>query len=202
MRSRAIFLDKDGTLIEDVPYNVKPQEIRLMPGAADGVQLLHRLGYRLVVISNQAGVARGYFAERELVKVAVRLQELLAEFGVPLGGFYYCPHDPAGSVHEYAVACACRKPSPGLIWRAAYELNIDIAGSWFIGDILDDIEAGHRSGCLTAFVDNGNETEWRISNERLPDIVAADLAQAAQFIGKWSNDTGALVYGYRSHSTH
>jgi D-glycero-D-manno-heptose 1,7-bisphosphate phosphatase len=142
MGERAVFLDKDGTLVEDVPYNVDPGRIRLTAGAVEGLCALHGAGYRLVVVSNQSGVARGYFPERALAVVEIRLRELLAEAGVPLAGFYYCPHHPHGSIGAYAVACPCRKPAPGLIVRAATEHGIDPGRSWLIGDILDDVEAG------------------------------------------------------------
>jgi histidinol-phosphate phosphatase family protein len=116
---QAVFLDKDGTLIENVPYNVDPGRIRLTPGAEEGLRRLHAAGYRLIVISNQSGVARGLFPEEALVAVERRLRGLLAEAGVPLLAFYYCPHHPEGVVPGLAVACACRKPEPGLILRAA-----------------------------------------------------------------------------------
>ena len=178
----AVFLDKDGTLVEDVPYNVDPALIRLGPGAIEGLRLLHAAGYPLVVISNQSGVARGYFAEEALGAVEARLRELLGEAGVPLDGFYYCPHHPEGSVDHYAVACACRKPLPGLIVRAAREHDVDLARSWFVGDILHDVEAAHRAGCRAVLLDNGHETEWETSPLRTPDLVAPDLAEAARAI--------------------
>ncbi|MBX6313276.1 MAG: HAD family hydrolase, partial [Isosphaeraceae bacterium] len=182
MTRRAVFLDKDGTLIEDVPYNVDPDLIRLAPGAAEGLTRLWAAGYRLVVISNQAGVARGLFPEEALAAVEKRLRDLMAGLGVPLAGFYYCPHHPEGTVVGYAVACDCRKPAPGLILRAAREQGIDLTRSWFIGDILHDIEAGRRAGCRTILIDNGHETEWVLSPLRRPHRVAADLAEAARII--------------------
>src|SRR5262249_17961086 len=151
----------DGTLIEDVPYNVDPEKIRLAPGAVEGLASLHESGYPLVIVSNQSGVARGLFPESALLKVERALRRMLAEFGVPLAGFYSCPHHPEGTVASHAIACRCRKPAPGLLRRAADELGIDLAQSWMVGDILDDIEAGRRAGCRTVLIDNGNETEWR-----------------------------------------
>jgi histidinol-phosphate phosphatase family protein len=179
---KAVFLDKDGTLVEDVPYNVDPARIRLAPGAREGLLALSAAGYRLVVVSNQSGVARGYFPETALGGVGERLRELLAECGVPLAGFHWCPHHPAGSVAAYAVECACRKPLPGLIVRAADDLGLDRRRSWMVGDILDDVEAGRRAGCRTVLLDNGHETEWLRSPERTPHLIAADLADAARLI--------------------
>jgi D-glycero-D-manno-heptose 1,7-bisphosphate phosphatase len=181
---RAIFLDKDGTLIENVPYNVDPERIRLLPGAADGLRSFHAAGYELFVITNQSGVARGYFDEEALGAVETRLRQLiLAETGVPLAGFYYCPHHPAGVVARYSCDCTCRKPGPGLILRAAAEHGISLGASWVIGDILDDIEAGNRAGCRTVLIDNGNETEWLAGPWRRPHLTALNLARAACLIG-------------------
>jgi D-glycero-D-manno-heptose 1,7-bisphosphate phosphatase len=182
MAVKGVFLDKDGTLVVDVPYNVDPALIRLAPGAGEGLRAVSAAGYRLVVVSNQSGIARGSFPESALVVVERRLRELLAECGVALAGFYWCPHHPGGNVADYAVACECRKPQPGLILRAARELGIDTGQSWMVGDILDDVEAGRRAGCRTVLLDNGNETEWLRSPARMPDLVAADLADAARLI--------------------
>jgi D-glycero-D-manno-heptose 1,7-bisphosphate phosphatase len=182
MSGRTVFLDKDGTLVEDVPYNVDPAAIRLAAGAAAGLPALQAAGYRLVVVSNQSGVAHGYFAEEALAGVERRIRELLAEFGVPLAGFYYCPHHPEGVNHRYARVCLCRKPNPGLLLQAAADDGIDLRQSWLIGDILDDVEAGQRAGCKTILLDNGHETEWVISSLRRPHHLAADLSEAAQII--------------------
>jgi histidinol-phosphate phosphatase family protein len=181
-RKRAVFLDKDGTLVEDVPYNVDPARIRLTEGAGPALAELQAAGYLLVVISNQSGVAHGYFSEAALTAVERQLRSLLRADGVSLAGFYYCPHHPDGRVDGYAVNCSCRKPAPGLLVRAAAELNIDRSQSWMVGDILDDIEAGRRAGCRTVLVDNGNETEWRSGPDREPERVASGLPEAARLI--------------------
>jgi D,D-heptose 1,7-bisphosphate phosphatase len=182
MREVAVFLDKDGTLVDDVPYNVHPDALSLSLGAADGARLLHQAGYRLIVVSNQSGVARGYFTERDLLPAEERLRELFAAAGAPLAGFYYCPHHPDGSVRRYAVSCECRKPHPGLILRAAREHKVDVDRSWAIGDILNDVEAGRRAGARTILIDNGNETEWLDGPLRRPHYRVTDLYQAAQII--------------------
>jgi len=176
---RGVFLDKDGTIIPDIPFNVDPERIELAPGSAEGLRVLSAAGYTLVVITNQSGVARGRFREEELVRVEMRLRELFEKSGARFDGFYYCPHHPEGSVSAYALSCTCRKPEPGLILRAAHELGIDCRRSWLIGDVLNDIEAGRRAACRTVLLNNGNETEWLLAPGRLPHHVATDLAQAA-----------------------
>jgi D-glycero-D-manno-heptose 1,7-bisphosphate phosphatase len=182
MRRPAVFLDKDGTLIEDVPYCVDPHKLRLLPGALEGLGRLQTAGYQLLVVSNQSGVAHGYFAEAALAAVEARLRALLGAAGIELAGFYYCPHHPAGRVKQYALDCDCRKPAPGLLLRAARELELELARSWMIGDILHDVEAGHRAGCRAVLIDNGNETEWELTALRAPEVIVADLSQAAAVI--------------------
>ncbi|RJG06716.1 HAD family hydrolase [Noviherbaspirillum cavernae] len=179
---RAIFLDKDGTLIENVPHNVNPELIALTWLAGPALQLFQQMGYALFVVSNQPGIAHGCFTEASLETVRHRLAELLAQYGVSLNGFYYCPHSADGMVAPYATQCACRKPEPGMLRRAAQEHGIDLARSWMIGDILDDVEAGMRAGCRTALIDNGNETHWHLSALRTPHVIAPDLHAAAQRI--------------------
>ena len=181
-RRRAVFLDKDGTLVDDVPYNADPKRIRLSAHAGEALARLGAAGYELIVVSNQSGVARGYFAEDALDAVAGRLGELLAPYDVRLGGFYYCPHHPDGVIAGYRTACCCRKPAPGLLWRAARDHDIDLSASWLIGDILDDVEAGARAGCATVLLHNGHETEWRYGPWRRPQHAALDLAEAAEII--------------------
>ncbi len=182
MAAPVVFLDKDGTLVEDVPYNVDPTRVRLAPGAAEGLPVLAAAGFRLAVVSNQSGVARGYFPESALEGVERRVRELLADIGVTLAGWFYCPHHPEGGVREYAVVCDCRKPAPGMILAAAQQLGADPRDCWVVGDILDDVEAGRRAGCRTVLLDNGNETEWLPGPLRVPHYRAADLKDTARLI--------------------
>ena len=168
---RAVFIDKDGTLVENVPYNVDPARVRLTPGAAPAVSAFAARGFRVIVVSNQPGIAFGKFTRHELARVEKRLKALLPG----LDAFYYCPHAPDDG-------CGCRKPAAGLLERAAREQRIELAASWMIGDILDDVEAGRRAGCRTLLLDNGNETEWNVTPERVPDHLAHDLAEAAGLI--------------------
>jgi D-glycero-D-manno-heptose 1,7-bisphosphate phosphatase len=107
---------------------------------------------------------------------------LWEEAGVTISGFYYCPHHPQGSVAKYAVTCECRKPNPGMLLRAADELQINLSDAWMVGDILNDVEAGNRAGCRTILIDNGNETEWKTGLYREPDFKAADLRESAEII--------------------
>jgi D-glycero-D-manno-heptose 1,7-bisphosphate phosphatase len=169
---KAIFIDKDGTLITDVPYNADPGKITLEPKADEAMQLLMENDYALIVVSNQSGIARGYFRESDLKEVADKIEELL---GLKFDGFFYCPHAADGN-------CLCRKPSPGMLLEAAKLLNIDLSRSWMIGDILNDVEAGNRAGCRSLLIDNGNETVWEMNRVRKPVYTAADLLDAAHFI--------------------
>src|SRR5262245_17499779 len=139
MSRRLVFLDKDGTLVEDVPNGVDPDQIRLREGAGEGLRHLREAGYGLVVVSNQSGVAQGRFPEAALVAVERRLRDLLAVEDLTLDGFSYCPHHPEGTVARYRTVCDCRKPGPGLLLRAAAALDGDLGRSWMIGDSLDDV---------------------------------------------------------------
>lgn len=181
---KAVFIDKDGTLITNVPYNADPALIRLEPGAAEALRMLHAHGYALVVISNQAGIAYGYFEDKDMQGVIERITGLLRWNDIRLDGFFYCPHHPNGSVKQYAIDCSCRKPKPGMLLKAAGMLNIDLEQSWMVGDILHDVEAGNRAGCRTVLLDNGNETEWHINRYRRPLYIAYGLVEAAQLIIK------------------
>jgi D-glycero-D-manno-heptose 1,7-bisphosphate phosphatase len=179
---RAIFLDKDGTLVEDVPYNIDPELVRLTPHAIDGLQLLQEHGFALFIVTNQAGMAKAFFSPNEWQRMQDYLSKLLASCGIYLSGFQVCPHHPQGSVADLALPCACRKPLPGMLLQAADEHSIDLRASWMIGDILHDVEAGKRAGCRTVLIDNGNETEWEINASRMPDLVVSDLLEAAHAI--------------------
>lgn len=183
---KAVFLDKDGTLIDDVPYNVEPSRIVLSAGAGAALRLLARLDYHLFVVSNQEGIAFGRFDATAMDTVGQRLYDLLLREQLTLDGFYWCPHHPDGSVAPYATTCYCRKPMPGLLLTAAHEHGIDLHSSWMVGDILHDVEAGNRAGCRTILLDNGNETEWRLGPRRVPTRMAPDLYTAAVLIASHS----------------
>jgi D-glycero-D-manno-heptose 1,7-bisphosphate phosphatase len=182
MMNKAVFIDKDGTLIKDVSYNVDTNLVEFESSAFEALKLMQENGYLLVIITNQPGIAFEYFTERELDKVHDYLQDSLKQKGVSLNGFYYCPHHVSGKLLNYAIACDCRKPAPGLLFKAAADMNIDLAGSWMIGDILNDMEAGNKAGCKTILINNGNETEWELNELRQPNFVATNLLQAARIV--------------------
>lgn len=179
MRRAAVFLDKDGTLIENVPCNVDPALLAFTHGAVGALQRLARAGYALFVVTNQPGVSFGLFDRAALDRALQALLSMLKEHGIELEGIYACTHRPAS---HGVVPCGCRKPQPGMLQRAADEHDIDLARSWMVGDILDDVQAGRRAGCRTVMLDVGHETEWRLTDERLPHFGVADLSEAADVI--------------------
>ncbi len=181
MTAPAVFLDRDGTLVHDRHYPRRPDELVLYDGIGPGLARLQHAGYRLVVITNQSGLARGLFTDHDLDRMHDHLREELARLGLRLDGVYHCPHHPDGTVPALAVACECRKPEPGMLRRAAADLDLDLARSWFLGDILDDVEAGHRAGCRTVLVDLGTEPPPP-SPLRRPDFVARDTAHALAIV--------------------
>lgn len=185
--ARAVFVDKDGTLVPNVPNNVDPTRITLSPGAGPALAKLRAIGYAIVLASNQGGIAHGLFHESDLDRVWWHLRTLLASYGVPLDGIYYCPHAPED-------LCRCRKPQPGLLLKAAAEHGYDLARSWMIGDILDDVEAGNRAGCRTILLNAGNETEWRRGPRRQPTYVARDLREASRFIVRGEGRPGRAAF--------
>lgn len=176
--NKAVFLDKDGTLIRDEPYNVDPAKVVFEDEVFEGLRTLQADGYRLVVVSNQPGLAMGLFSKIELDVLIRYFEDVFVENGLVLSGFYYCPHLPASAEN----ACECRKPEPGLLIQAASDLHIDLAHSWMIGDILNDVEAGNRAGCRTVLIDNGNETEWLEGPYRVPHYTTRHFKDAADYI--------------------
>jgi D-inositol-3-phosphate glycosyltransferase len=169
----AIFLDKDGTLVEDVPYNVDPALLRFTPNAVEALRMWRDAGFRLVVVTNQSGLSRGCFDLAGLKRLHAALAARLAEAGVPIDGFFACPH-------LCEARCACRKPRAGLLLEAARVLGIDLGRSWMVGDILNDVEAGHQAGCRSILLDVGHETQWLPGPGREPERRCTDLLEAAR----------------------
>ena len=175
MAVKAVFIDKDGTLVENVPYNVDPLKLVFTPHAVEALKLLTAFDYQLVVVTNQPGVALRYFDQPALDRLHQALRQRLREEGVELAGIYACPHAPYDG-------CMCRKPAPGMLYQAAQALDIDLTRSWMVGDILDDVEAGRRAGCRAALLDVGSETVWRYAALRVPHVRAGNLFDAARRI--------------------
>ena len=175
--NKAIFIDKDGTLIKDVPYNIDIAKMSYFEHSFDGLRMLWNDGYSIFIITNQSGIGRGIFNEDELNAM---LQCIASDFlanDVPLAGIYYCPHYPGSKNPAYDKDCFCRKPQPGLLLKAAREHNIDLSRSWMIGDAVTDMHAGKSAGCKVALVHHDHK-------EEIPDIdvVAVNLYEASQKI--------------------
>jgi D-glycero-D-manno-heptose 1,7-bisphosphate phosphatase len=177
MHKKAVFLDKDGTLIPDIPYNTDTNLISLEPFAAEGLQMLAAQGFELIIITNQPGIARGLISPQQFHAIHMKIRQLLTDQHLNLAGFYYCPHSG-----EEKPGCVCRKPASGLIHQAAMENEILLTDSWMIGDILNDVEAGKGAGCRAILIHNGNETEWVRSPLREPDFMVSNLKEAAEII--------------------
>lgn len=150
-----IFLDRDGTVIEEKHYLSRPEDVVLLPTVAETIARLNLLGIPVAVVTNQAGIARGYFPEGRLVEIHARLDELLAREGATINRYDYCPHHPVEGLGQYRIECDCRKPKPGMLNRAALPLKIDLSKSLMVGDRLGDLQAGANAGCQSALVRTG-----------------------------------------------
>ena len=182
----AVFLDRDGTLNEESGYLNHVDRLKLIDGAAEAVALLSRHGLKTIVVTNQSGVARGYFPETLLPRLHDKLQKLLIERGARLDAIYYCPHHPDVGEPPYRRDCECRKPKLGMIRRAEKEFSVDARKSYMVGDKISDVEFGRRAGCKTVLLLTGyGKGELEHNREQLngdPDHVAADILDAAKWI--------------------
>jgi D-glycero-D-manno-heptose 1,7-bisphosphate phosphatase len=182
--SEAVFLDRDGTLIEEVGYLDRPERVALYPYSADAIRALNRAGLRIVLVTNQSGVARGFFTESMVETVHAHIERLLADAGAHIDAYYYCPHHPDGKVAEYARVCDCRKPARGLVDRAARELGIDPARSFTVGDRWLDVALARTIGAAGVLVRTG----YGLTEEQRPvdglaaDAVVDNLVAAASWI--------------------
>ena len=186
MTSRpAVFLDRDGTLTDEVGYVNHPSRLRLLSRSAEAIRRLNAAGVPAVVVTNQAGIARGYFSQDVLDAVNATLVAQLAEAGARLDGVYVCPHHPTEGAPPYRARCECRKPKPGLLRRAAAELGLDLARSTMIGDKPSDLVPGREVGAATVLVLTGyGRGEWEYHRDRFavkPDHVADDLLDAVEW---------------------
>jgi D-glycero-D-manno-heptose 1,7-bisphosphate phosphatase len=192
VKRKAVFMDRDGTISEEVGYVNHPSRYRVFPYSAEAVGLINREGWLAILVTNQAGVARGYFPEDMITKVHSILSEKLAAGGAHLDAIYYCSHHPSVGSPPYRLDCDCRKPKPGLIQQAAREFDIDLENSWMIGDRYSDVEMARRAGVKAGFVLSGyGHGEWEFQRTTWttePDIVVPDLLEAVKTIlGKRGN---------------
>ncbi|NJN17416.1 MAG: HAD family hydrolase [Oscillochloris sp.] len=196
MPTPALLLDRDGTLVEPRHYPRRPEELVLYPNLSAGLRRFQAAGWKLALITNQAGIAHGYFSEADLAAMHQHLTAQLAQQDIQLSGVFYCPHHPEGIVERFAHVCNCRKPQPGMLINAAEQLRIDLDHSWFIGDILDDIEAGNRAGCRTVLVDLGTEARPQDPIRR-PTAVARNTAHALAIVAALSDLGPAVELDYQ-----
>lgn len=196
---KTVFLDKDGTIIKDIPYNADPKLVEFLPGVFSGLKMLRDAGFSFVIVTNQSGVAMNYFSERELIRVEKKLRHEFSLADLSLTDFYYCPHHPDGIIEKYSFSCSCRKPMPGMIEQAAYEHSIDLSVSWMIGDTVYDVEAGKKTGLKTILVDKTADGYWLADNSRIrPDYVVKDFFQAAAIIAR---SEGMIIHSTFSNIT-
>ncbi|MCX7828541.1 MAG: HAD family hydrolase [Thermanaerothrix sp.] len=171
--NRAVFLDRDGVIIRDVGYLGEPAGVELLPGVPKALGRLKEAGWMLVVVTNQSGIGRGFFSEEDHLMVRRRMEELLYDFGVRLDGYFHCPHGPM-------EGCFCRKPRPGLVLKASWELQIDPARSFVVGDKMSDVELAWNVGALGILV--GDDAPSAVYHARGPILRTPGLAGAAELI--------------------
>ena len=153
MKDKAVFFDRDGVLNVDVDYLYKISDLRWVEGAREALAYLTQAGYKIFVVTNQSGIARGYYTVAQMQELHDFMQQEIKAGGGKITKFYYCPHHKEGKVAEYAKDCDCRKPKPGLLLQAAKDFNIDLSQSIMIGDSDRDVEAGEAAGCKSVKVD-------------------------------------------------
>ena len=186
---KAIFLDRDDTIIEDSGYINNPDQVKLISGVAKSLLEFKEMGFKLIVVSNQSGVARGILTEKTLADIHERLKVLLSEKGVLLDAIYYCPFHPEGAIPEYRRESDDRKPAPGMIFTAAQEHNIDLKQSWAIGNSLRDIDAGKRAGCKTILIETKTRSTLSLmlmkEEQPQPDFRAVNMKEAVNIVKKF-----------------
>ena len=173
-KKKACFLDRDGVVNVEVSYLHEPEKTILESGIVEALKAIHQHGFLAVVVTNQAGVAKGKYPEKDIFAVHDKLQELLAEYGEKIDAFYYCPHHP-----EFTGECGCRKPNPGMLLKAAEELNIDVKSSLMIGDRMSDVNAGRNAGCKTSYLVRTGYGKEVLAKEPEPGCPVSDNAYTA-----------------------
>jgi D,D-heptose 1,7-bisphosphate phosphatase len=175
--NRAIFIDRDGTIAKDVPYCSRPEDFQLLTMAGDGIRLLNKTGTKVIVITNQSGIARGYFTTAMLGRIHSKMRSDLAQYQAHIDAIYYCPHHPDDQ-------CDCRKPKPALIYRAAKEHDIQLSQSFFVGNQWHDVAAGHSAGCKTCLISPDGTSGMLLNQHGIvePDFIARDFFEACMWI--------------------
>ena len=181
---KAVFVDRDHTLIDDPGYLDNPDLVKLLPGVGGALKALSTAGYKIVMVTNQSGIARGLLTEQTLTKIHEELARQLAEHGASLDAIYYCPFHPEGSIQRYTMESDLRKPKPGMLLQAAKDMAIDLPASWMVGDGARDIEAGQRAGCKTIRLRHPQtDADSRCEDEDVQaDFTVRNLAEAAKII--------------------
>ena len=172
---KAAFLDRDGTIARDVPYCRRTEDFELLPFVPQAIKLLNKYGFKVVVITNQSGVSRGYFTEATLHQIHQHMKEELAKYDAQISAIYYCPHHPDDG-------CECRKPKPKLILQAAEELGINPELSYMVGDMMQDVMAGKAAGCKTVLLNSDPDPNEEALETDAPDYIAPDLLEAVKWI--------------------
>lgn len=188
---RAVFLDRDGTIIQEVNYLNRLQDVELLPRAAVAIARLNQLRIPVILVSNQSGIARGKFNKDFVNKTHHYLQNMLARKGAHIDDFFFCPHHPEAGMAPYKMVCNCRKPAPGLLHEAAARHHLDLAQSYVIGDKLIDVELALRVGGKGILVETGHgiKEKKKIDNSKIsPNFIAADLYNAVNWILKERNE--------------
>lgn len=179
-KNRAVFLDRDGTINEEVGYLSRLEELKIYDNAAEAIRLLRQKGFLAIVITNQSGVARGFFSEDFILTVHNKMNEYMKERGAWLDALYYCPHHPRYGNEHYRKECSCRKPHPGLLIRAAEDFDIDLKRSYVVGDMPRDMDTARRVGAKGVMVKTGYGRNVVATSK--PDYIAEDLLDAANWI--------------------
>lgn len=179
-KKKAVFLDRDGTIVIHEPYLSSPEQLQLLPNAAEGIRLFKKSGYLVIVITNQSGIARGFFNEERLAVIHKKLMSMLKSEGIEIDDIYYCPHHAEGIVESYKVDCDCRKPKPKMLLNAAKEHNIDLTKSLMIGDSEVDMMAGKNAGCTCVLIKNSTANTTNTTLVENTDFVVKDLLEAAK----------------------
>ncbi|MFA5292271.1 MAG: HAD-IIIA family hydrolase [Phycisphaerae bacterium] len=182
MPDKAIFLDRDDTIIEDTGYINSAEQVKLVPAAASAIVELRKMGYKLIVVSNQSGIARGIITEQALAQVHERLKLLLAEHNAYLDRIYYCPYHPEGAIAKFRKDSDWRKPKPGMLLAASKEMKIDLAQSWMIGNAYIDIAAGKEAGCRTILIKSHLKPPVKKADDPDPDFEVINLREAVNVV--------------------